>query len=194
MNNETLQTPPHETQTSPQQATDDIDTTQRDPTASVLAGVAKVFATKSALTVTFWLKGLIKWWFRYPIKLFRPHTISPYYVFSAMAQNEGKTVSLRYMKGVVADEGVIHISLVFFFILLIHTRPQKGMYSTFKKECFPTSHHIHYSNNHCELTFSCSFSFSCYSDDIYSQEHGPVDDCKQSCWRCSVSLLRTVPR
>ncbi len=80
--------------------------------AGVYAGFAKSFVLKSIATFSFWAKGFVQWWFRYPIKLFRPATISPYYMFNAMAQREGKPMSLQYMKNVLSDEGVFEILFI----------------------------------------------------------------------------------
>jgi hypothetical protein len=76
------------------------------PAAGLYAGLVKAFATKAAITITAALKGYLQWWFRVPLKLFRPHTISPYYMFHAMAKESGTNLSLKYMKTVVSDEGV----------------------------------------------------------------------------------------
>ncbi|KAI9207665.1 mitochondrial carrier domain-containing protein, partial [Polychytrium aggregatum] len=69
------------------------------------AGLAKALATKSAFTATAVSKGLLKWWFRFPVKLFRPVAVNPWLVFNSMAQKEGKKVSVKYVRDVVADEG-----------------------------------------------------------------------------------------
>ncbi|KAI9103688.1 mitochondrial carrier domain-containing protein [Phlyctochytrium arcticum] len=74
-------------------------------TAGFMAGVAKSLATKSAFAATAFGKGLLKWWFRVPIKLFRPHTVSPYLVVNHMAQAAGQKVSMGYMRTIVAQEG-----------------------------------------------------------------------------------------
>ncbi|KAJ1551025.1 hypothetical protein HK405_015341, partial [Cladochytrium tenue] len=83
---------------------------QVDLTPGVLAGLAKSFATRSAFAVTAFAKGLLKWWFRVPIKLFRPSVVNPLIVLNKMAEAEGKKVSATYVRSVVKEEGFHLIS------------------------------------------------------------------------------------
>ncbi|TPX59957.1 hypothetical protein SpCBS45565_g07608 [Spizellomyces sp. 'palustris'] len=75
------------------------------PVVGIMAGVAKSLATKSAFAATAFGKGLLKWWFRVPIKLFRPHTVNPWVVLNHMARTQGQKVGVGYMRTVVAEEG-----------------------------------------------------------------------------------------
>ncbi|KAI8822093.1 mitochondrial carrier domain-containing protein [Fimicolochytrium jonesii] len=86
-------------------AQNDQEATGPLPVAGVMAGVAKSVATKSAFAATAMGKGLMKWWFRFPIKLFRPHTINPWTVVNHMAAAHGQKAGVAYMRVVAAEEG-----------------------------------------------------------------------------------------
>ncbi|KAJ3150458.1 hypothetical protein HDU86_006631 [Geranomyces michiganensis] len=73
--------------------------------AAIAAGMAKAFATKSALAATAMGKGLLKAWFRVPAKLFRPHAVNPWLVVNAMSAHAGQKSSHAYLRSVVAEEG-----------------------------------------------------------------------------------------
>ncbi|KAJ3188304.1 hypothetical protein HDU85_005455 [Gaertneriomyces sp. JEL0708] len=75
------------------------------PVAGVIAGVAKSFATKSAFAATAFGKGLLKWWFRVPVKFFRPYTVNPWLIVNHMAQAQGAKVGVGYVRSVVTHEG-----------------------------------------------------------------------------------------
>ncbi|KAI9341535.1 mitochondrial carrier domain-containing protein [Zopfochytrium polystomum] len=81
-----------------------------DLTPGVLAGIAKSFVTRSSFALVGFGKGLLKWWFRVPIKLFRPSVVNPMLVFNMMAEAEGKKVSAGYVRNVVREEGFQLIS------------------------------------------------------------------------------------
>ncbi|TPX61197.1 hypothetical protein PhCBS80983_g01235 [Powellomyces hirtus] len=103
--------PPSSPQPPPNATKSDVSTsitladTGPAPVAGVMAGVAKSVATKSAFAATAMGKGILKWWFRLPVKLFRPHTVSPWMVVNHMAQASGQKVGHAYLRTVVAEEG-----------------------------------------------------------------------------------------
>ncbi|KAJ3192441.1 hypothetical protein HK101_006570, partial [Irineochytrium annulatum] len=72
---------------------------------NVLAGMARSFATQSLMVLTGFGKGILKWFFRVPVKLFRPSLVNPLLLFSTMAQQEGARVSVGYVGRVVREEG-----------------------------------------------------------------------------------------
>ncbi|KXS16354.1 mitochondrial carrier [Gonapodya prolifera JEL478] len=81
----------------------------------VTAGVAKTVAAKSAGMVKgsmFLTKGTLKWWFRYPIKLFRPYKVNPWMVLQGAAAEQvaaanaaAQKSQLGVLKAVVKAEG-----------------------------------------------------------------------------------------
>lgn len=84
-----------------------IDSDDRKPIAAgILAGFAKSLFTKSSFAFVYFVKGIFKWWFKFPIKLFRPAVLSPYMLLSAMAERQGRRVNIQSLKAVVSDEGV----------------------------------------------------------------------------------------
>ncbi|KAJ3415413.1 hypothetical protein HDV05_005007 [Chytridiales sp. JEL 0842] len=76
----------------------------------VIAGIAKSFATKSAFAITAFSKGLLKYWFKVPLKFFKPAAVNPYMVFHAMAAQDGQKPSFNYIAKSVKSEGFSLIS------------------------------------------------------------------------------------
>ncbi|KAI8609892.1 mitochondrial carrier domain-containing protein [Chytriomyces sp. MP71] len=77
-----------------------------DAKAGVIAGFARTAAFQMSMLLTGFGKGLLKWWFRMPVKLFRPYAVNPYMVFQHMAAEDGKQANVKYIRGVVRQEGL----------------------------------------------------------------------------------------
>ncbi|KAJ3045702.1 hypothetical protein HDV00_007828 [Rhizophlyctis rosea] len=90
---------------SPDASSDVTTATSAAALPGILAGIAKSLATKSAFAMTAFGKGLLKWWFRFPVKLFRPHIVNPWMVVGKMAEKDGRQLNAQYLRGVVAEEG-----------------------------------------------------------------------------------------
>jgi hypothetical protein len=81
--------------------------TRTELVASTTAAIVKTFAVKSAMIMSGWMKGFLQWWFRYPIKLFRPSTTqTPWSLVKNMADHRGRKVSVKFVRQMVAEEGV----------------------------------------------------------------------------------------
>ena len=91
---------------------------QIDATPGLVAGLAKSFATRSAVAISGLFKGLLKLWFRNPTKLFRPsNSVNPLLLFTSMASQNpvnGGAVAVGWR--VLRDEGVRYLLVLCFFL------------------------------------------------------------------------------
>lgn len=74
-------------------------------TPAVLAGVVRSFAASAATSLALLSKGLLKWMFKYPVKLFRPSAVNPFMVFSAFAKYERQQLSLAFLRQLIQRNG-----------------------------------------------------------------------------------------
>jgi hypothetical protein len=85
---------------------DDKNSKERDVLASgLLAGFAKTFLGNIASSALFMFKGIVTWWFRLPIKLFRPSSINPWSIFQQIALAENKSLSPIFIRNILKREG-----------------------------------------------------------------------------------------
>ncbi|KAJ3226818.1 hypothetical protein HK099_004087 [Clydaea vesicula] len=74
--------------------------------AETIAAFVRAFLMKSTITLSGFGKGFLKYWFRTPVKFFRPSTLNPWALFSAMASAEEKKANFRFVRSVVKNEGI----------------------------------------------------------------------------------------
>ncbi|KAJ3104637.1 hypothetical protein HDU97_009028 [Phlyctochytrium planicorne] len=77
---------------------------------NIIAGFARSFVSQSMMALTGVSKGLLKWWFRVPVKLFRPSAVNPFLIFAAIAEQEGRRVSFGFVRNLFKVEGFALIS------------------------------------------------------------------------------------
>ncbi|KAJ3122694.1 hypothetical protein HK098_002530 [Nowakowskiella sp. JEL0407] len=99
------------------------------------AGLVRVIALKSAVfistaTVSL-IKALAKWWFRFPIKLFRPNTFNSLFMFQSMAASDGKKLSVRYIRDVMKKEGIGFLGPNFFPLLVANGAVAAVLFNTY---------------------------------------------------------------
>ncbi|KAJ3259588.1 hypothetical protein HK103_002142 [Boothiomyces macroporosus] len=71
----------------------------------LLAGFARSFATNVSFVLIAMFKGTIGWWFRVPIKMFRPYAINPWAIFFELAQQEGTKLTPAFITKTIRNEG-----------------------------------------------------------------------------------------
>jgi hypothetical protein len=71
----------------------------------LLAGFSRTFLTKSILFGLSLLREGIQWWFRIPIKMFRPYAVNPWLVLNEMAAIDGQRFTVGYIRKVVEKDG-----------------------------------------------------------------------------------------
>ncbi|KAI9340528.1 mitochondrial carrier domain-containing protein [Obelidium mucronatum] len=76
-----------------------------DARVGLVTAVVRTVTVQGSLFMMGAAKGLLKWFFRMPVKLFRPYAVNPYLVVSTMAAQDGKTMSPQYLRQVVKNEG-----------------------------------------------------------------------------------------
>jgi hypothetical protein len=76
-----------------------------DAVPGLLAGFSRTFLTKSVLFGLSIVREVIQWWFRVPIKMFRPYAVNPWMVLNEMAITDGKQLTYRYVQTAVKREG-----------------------------------------------------------------------------------------
>ncbi|KAJ3220151.1 hypothetical protein HDU67_005475 [Dinochytrium kinnereticum] len=74
---------------------------------NVIAAFARSFAQQSMMALTGFSKGMLKWWFRVPVKLFRPSVVNPFLIFAAVAEQQGRRVSVDFVRSLVKVEGTL---------------------------------------------------------------------------------------
>ncbi|KAJ8330448.1 hypothetical protein BDV3_003076 [Batrachochytrium dendrobatidis] len=74
--------------------------------ASVLAGIVRTLATNTSLVFVGVVKSALRWWFRVPVKLFRPYAVNPWLVFHSMAKAQGSSFSLQFVHHTLRKEGI----------------------------------------------------------------------------------------
>ena len=87
-------------------------------TSSVLAGMSRSIATNTSIVIISILKGTIKWWFRVPVKLFRPYVLNPWWIFTEMAKKHGQSLSPSFIRFIITNHGVLYY-YIFFNIVLV---------------------------------------------------------------------------
>ena len=68
---------------------------------SVLAGFARPVIANIAIIV----KQSLMWWFRVPVKLFRPYAVNPWMMLHELAESESKEFNSRYITEIVKRDG-----------------------------------------------------------------------------------------
>ncbi|KAJ3251085.1 hypothetical protein HDU77_006144 [Chytriomyces hyalinus] len=119
-----------------------------DASAGVLAGFARTAAFQGSLLVTGFGKGLLKWWFKMPVKLFRPVAVNPYMVFQHMAHGRGTTADVRFMRRVIREEGVGVVGRNFVPLLLVNSSIGAVLFNTYAGvmhtiDVSPIAEHVH---------------------------------------------------
>ncbi|KAJ3081955.1 hypothetical protein HDU99_004092 [Rhizoclosmatium hyalinum] len=102
-----------------------------DARVGLVTGFVRTIAVQGSMMVMGFTKGLLKWWFRLPVKLFRPYAVNPYLVLSHMAEQDGKTLSTSYMRGVVKNEGWGVISRNIAPLLLVNSLIGAFLFNTY---------------------------------------------------------------
>ncbi|KAI8928485.1 mitochondrial carrier domain-containing protein [Entophlyctis helioformis] len=70
-----------------------------------LAGFARALAANAGVLAVNFAKGTLQWWFRVPVKLFRPYAINPWLVFRSMAAVQGKPFNVQFVRDILRTEG-----------------------------------------------------------------------------------------
>ncbi|KAH9247076.1 hypothetical protein BASA83_007997 [Batrachochytrium salamandrivorans] len=52
-------------------------------------------------------KGLLRWWFRVPVKHFRPYAINPWLVFHSLAHVQGTAFSIAFVRKTLSNKGLL---------------------------------------------------------------------------------------
>jgi hypothetical protein len=71
----------------------------------LVAGFVRSFGTTLVFGALSLFKQTLIWWFRVPIKMFRPYSINPWFVVTQLAQNEGQPLTPKYLTKLVKKEG-----------------------------------------------------------------------------------------
>ena len=68
----------------------------------ILAGFARPVITNIAIII----KQSLMWWFRVPVKLFRPYAVNPWIMLHELAESESKALNSRYITEIVKRNGI----------------------------------------------------------------------------------------
>ncbi|KAI8896705.1 mitochondrial carrier domain-containing protein [Globomyces pollinis-pini] len=72
---------------------------------SLIAGFVRAFATNGMILLVSIVKGSIQWWFRVPIKMFRPYAVNPWVTLTEMANTQKKDLNARFVAETLRNEG-----------------------------------------------------------------------------------------
>jgi hypothetical protein len=100
---------------------------------ATVGGAARALLARSATAFSSMGKGLLKYWFKYPIKLFRPHTVSPYTVINAMAVSQNQTLNHKFVRALYKDEGMAFFSKNMIPVLFANACVGVVLFNTYEK-------------------------------------------------------------
>eukprot|EP00842_Homolaphlyctis_polyrhiza_P005495 jgi/Hompol1/5947/HPOL_000912-RA len=75
--------------------------------AGVVAGIVRPVLGGAAILIVGTAKSALQWFFRVPVKLFRPSAVNPWFVFQSMAVAQGRQMSVDFVRQTVRQEGSI---------------------------------------------------------------------------------------
>jgi hypothetical protein len=81
--------------------------TEKTPHAlpGILAGFARTFLANFTIGFISICKHTIMWWFRIPIKMFRPSAVNPWMVFSHLATEQNKQMTPLFIHSTIKNHG-----------------------------------------------------------------------------------------
>ncbi|KAJ3069860.1 hypothetical protein HDU98_007071 [Podochytrium sp. JEL0797] len=107
-----------------------------DAKVGIVVGFARTMAVQSSMLLMGFTKGLLKWWFRLPVKLFRPYAVNPYLVMNAMAAQDGKTVSTKYIRDLVQKEGFAALGRNMLPLMVVNSMIGAFLFNTYNYTTF----------------------------------------------------------
>ncbi|KAI8916373.1 mitochondrial carrier domain-containing protein [Gorgonomyces haynaldii] len=73
--------------------------------SSMVGGFVRAFSLQFYQLGSAVLRESIQWWFRVPIKLFRPYSVNPWFFINSMAAADGQPVSTQYIRSLIKRDG-----------------------------------------------------------------------------------------
>ncbi|KAJ3343670.1 hypothetical protein HDU83_005581 [Entophlyctis luteolus] len=111
-------------------------TTSTTGAAGVVAAFTRSLAMQGSLLLTGLAKGMLKWWFRVPVKLFRPAVVNPYLVLNHMAVRDGHgRVDVRYMRRLVKTHGAAAVVKNTAPLLLVNSLVGAFLFNAYSGAC-----------------------------------------------------------
>ncbi|KAJ3024185.1 UNVERIFIED_CONTAM: hypothetical protein HDU68_008275 [Siphonaria sp. JEL0065] len=103
-----------------------------DARVGLVTAVVRTVAVQGSMFFMGAAKGLLKWFFRMPVKLFRPYAVNPYLVIQSLAAQDGKTMNNpQYLRHLVKSEGLGVLSRNIAPLLVINSLIGAFLFNTY---------------------------------------------------------------
>jgi hypothetical protein len=84
----------------------------------LLAGFTRTLVTNFSIGIIGIFREAILWWFKVPIKMFRPYSVNPWMIFSELAEHQSKPYGPNFIHSTLKKEGFSILRLNVFPLMI----------------------------------------------------------------------------
>lgn len=84
----------------------------------LLAGFTRTLVTNFSLGIIGVFREAILWWFKVPIKMFRPYSVNPWMIFSELAEHQSQPYGPNFIRSTLKKEGFSILRLNVFPLMI----------------------------------------------------------------------------